>query len=447
MFLILIYLLNKANQQPSASDCLECRVFACFTDGLEDRCLLLWLTDGNLILEEKVFESTFNNFKNIAPFLLWIRGTFKPTDASVMNVVDCSDVASLDNRNSVAISDALALLQSQSSINVQQESNLSSDVSILTALSGVVEEGPTRLFAVANSVLADLGTTDKDGDEVITVHTAFMPERVLEEERKLVGFLSQLYANTTKVLSREIDVGGNIVTLRTFHYPPSNMVAPRNGKQKTFIDATDMPLLFSYEFKAALIIVLKQVLYINLSFKLLLHQLAWYLLFIQANKRFASRAFLSYCQLVYMPESMEDKMFEKYQLILIGVLTTLCVSARNDFLILDTLLNKVILWNSGMQFMKNCYCNRAIPIDKAMLKSKRDEFFSINRWWYDPSRGISRNHQNPGNYDVKYKSSDHLNETAKWSAIAGKFVPPPPAAVTTTSELSASAGIVPSFYK
>jgi hypothetical protein len=187
-----------------------------------------------------------------------------------MNVVDCSDVASLDNRNSVAISDALALLQSQqSTINVQQESNLSSDVSVLTALSGVVEEGPTRLFAVTNSVLADLGTTDKDGDEVITVHTALMPERVLDEERKLAGFLSLLYANNTKVLSREIDVGGNMVTLRTFHYPPSNMMAPRNGKQKTFIDATDMPLLFSYEFKAALIIILKQVLNINLSFKLL----------------------------------------------------------------------------------------------------------------------------------------------------------------------------------
>ena len=211
-----------------------------------------------------MFESTFNNFKNIAPFLLWIRGTFKPTDASVMNAVDCSDVASLDNRNSVAISDALALLQSQSTLNVQQESNLSSDVSVLTALSGVVEEGgPTRLFAVTNSVLADLGTTDKDGDEVITVHTALMPERVLDEERKLAGFLSLLYANNTKVLSREIDVGGNIVTLRTFHYPPSNMMAPRNGKQKTFIDATDMPLLFSYEFKAALTIILKQVLNVN----------------------------------------------------------------------------------------------------------------------------------------------------------------------------------------
>ena len=271
MFLnIFIIYNNKANQQPSASDCLECRVFACFTDGHEDRCLLLWLADGNLILEEKVYEATFNNFKNIAPFLLWIRGTFKPTDASVMSAVDCSDVASLNNRNSGAIGDALALLKPPSN-NVH---NLNSDVSVLSASSSsevaVEEEGPTRLFAEANNYApADLGTTDKDGDEVITVHTASMPNRVLDEERKLVGFLAHLYAKTSKVLSRELEVGGNKVTLRTFHYPPSNMEAPRNGRQQTFIDASDLPLLFSYEFKAALTVILKQVYFLDLSFQLI----------------------------------------------------------------------------------------------------------------------------------------------------------------------------------
>jgi hypothetical protein len=73
-----------------------------------------------------------------------------------------------------------------------------------------------------------------------------------------------------------------------------------------------------------------------------------------------------------------------------------------------------------MQFMRNCYCNRSIPVDKPFLKNKRDEFFGVHRWWYDPSRGISRNHQNTGNYDVQFKSADHLNESAKWTAIAGK---------------------------
>ena len=142
--------------------------------------------------------------------------------------------------------------------------------------------------------------------------------------------------------------------------------------------------------------------------------------FLQANKKFAARAFISYCQLEYIPDSADDKKFTRYQLILIGILTTLCVTARNDFLVLDCNLNTVVLWNNGMQFMRNCYCNRSIPVDKPFLKNKRDEFFGVHRWWYDPSRGVSRNHQNTGNYDVQFKSADHLNESAKWTAIAGK---------------------------
>ena len=65
----------------------------------------------------------------------------------------------------------------------------------------------------------------------------------------------------SKILLRELDVGGNLLTLQTFHYPASNLVAPRNAKQQTFIDASDMPLLFSYEFKTAYTVVVKQVRY------------------------------------------------------------------------------------------------------------------------------------------------------------------------------------------
>ena len=94
-----------------------------------------------------------------------------------------------------------------------------------------------------------------------------------------------------------------------------------------------------------------------------------------------------------------------------------------------------------MQFMRNCYCNRSIPVDKPYLKRIRDDFFGVYRWWYDPSRGISRNHQNTGNYAVKYKSADHLNESLKWTVIAGKLIPPSTAissAATTLPLLSSS---------
>ena len=83
----------------------------------------------------------------------------------------------------------------------------------------------------------------------------------LVDEKKLVGFLSILNDKKSKILLRELDVGGNLLTLQTFHYPASNLVAPRNAKQQTFIDASDMPLLFSYEFKTACTVVVKQVRY------------------------------------------------------------------------------------------------------------------------------------------------------------------------------------------
>ena len=103
-----------------------------------------------------------------------------------------------------------------------------------------------------------------------------------------------------------------------------------------------------------------------------------------------------------------------------------------------------------MQFMRNCYCSRSIPVDKPYLMRMRDEFFGVHRWWYDPSRGISRNHQNTGNYDVKYKSADHLNESSKWTAISGKLSPAilssevlsPATATTLPPILSSSTGMM-----
>ena len=124
-------------------------------------------------------------------------------------------------------------------------------------------EGPffptTPIFAAPYSG-SDQGAFYRDGDEEITAFTASLPPRILEDEKKLAEFLSILNDKKSKILTREIDVvGGNLLTLQTFHYPASNLVAPRNAKQQKFIDASDMPLLFTYEFKAACTVVVKQV--------------------------------------------------------------------------------------------------------------------------------------------------------------------------------------------
>lgn len=131
------------------------------------------------------------------------------------------------------------------------------------------------------------------------------------------------------------------------------------------------------------------------------------------------RAFLAYCQLEFCPDSPDDQRFEKHQIVLVGILTTLCVTARNDFLVYDCKLGQMLLWKNGMQLMRNFYCNRSLVVDKPFLMKKRDDFFGKYRWYYDPKRGISKNHQNPGNYAEMYKKANHLEETAKWTVLIG----------------------------
>jgi hypothetical protein len=263
---------------------MECRVFACLADGLEDRCFFIWLptNEGNLILEENVSEATFNNFKDKEPFLLWLKGSAsKPSAEDEEKDCDGGTVASLNNRNSEAIKEALSKTTPLALENASDDmsalttnSFLEEDV-VIAGVAGVPSggvvgpllsagvdeeiESPTlRIFAPMN-ISVDQGATDRDGEEDITVFTASMPPSILEQEKKLVGFLLPLTDKKSKILTRELIVGGNLVKLQTFHYPATNIVAPRNGKQQTFIDASDMPLVYSYEFKAALTVILKQV--------------------------------------------------------------------------------------------------------------------------------------------------------------------------------------------
>lgn len=135
------------------------------------------------------------------------------------------------------------------------------------------------------------------------------------------------------------------------------------------------------------------------------------------------RAYLSYCQLQYIPQASDDTRYTRLQIILVGILTTLCVTARNDFLVLNTAVGKrggeIERWADGMKYMKWFFCSPEIPVDKNFLISKRDEFFSKGQWWYDPNRRIARNHQNISNYSSQYQSANHLEESSKWKLGVG----------------------------
>lgn len=156
------------------------------------------------------------------------------------------------------------------------------------------------------------------------------------------------------------------------------------------------------------------------------------------------RAYLSYCQLQYIPQAADDTRYTRLQIILVGILTTLCVTARNDFLILNTAVGKrggeIERWVEGMKYMKWFFCSPEIPVDKNFLISKRDEFFSKGQWWYDPNRRIAKNHQNISNYSNQYQSANHLEESSKWKLGVG---PRLSAIAATEAAMSKSTNTVP----
>lgn len=357
--------------------------------------MFLWI-DGKTksILEEVLFLETFKNFTTEEPKLLWLQGTHQPSDGSVVKVCDLTDIDSLNNRNENAIKNAMSPVFSPAS-----------DVSVLTTTDG--EQTVAKMIDdfADNSIFGEAvnnATMDDDGDEHLTCHTEKTPSSALVDEQKLIVYLAALNDVRSGVLFRMVSIGGQIVRLQTFHYPALNTEAPRNKKQRTYIDAEDLPILFAYEFKSALTVRVQQQ---------------------TKTKKYVGRAFLSYCQLEFCPDSADDHRYDKHQMILVGILTTLCVTARNDFLVYDTKLNAIQLWKNGMQLMRNFYCNRSIPVDKSLLMEKRNEFFGCYRWYYDPKRGIARNHQNPGNYSEDFRKSDHLEETAKWKVGVGQSKP------------------------
>lgn len=203
-----------------------------------------------------------------------------------------SDINSLNKRNEEAIRSAAATTKA----HIDALSVLTTDDDTEQTVANVVYQIQHRGQGDDNA------TVDNDGDEHLTCHTQMTSSTILADEQKLIAFLAALNDIRSAILYRDIKVGGNIARYQTFHYPAMNAEARRNKKQWTYINPDDLPLLFSYEFKAALMVSV---------------QLA-------NSKKFVGRAFLSYCQLEFNPDSPDDHRYEKQQMILVGILTTLC---------------------------------------------------------------------------------------------------------------------------
>lgn len=219
--------------------------------------MILWPATNALIVEEHMSTKEFEHLHCVKPFLIWVKGAFSPPEEN--SVVDQSDFTNLENlndRNLGAISKAIDLR----SIVVNADRQPSDLVSVLTIAekddceSVVVNNNHVHITNVVD--VKEGAEVDNDGDEIITVHTAHTPGDVLDEEKKLVDYLSGLNNPKKGIKELPLKVGGHDVVVQTFHYPALNVEAPQNKRQRTYVNKDNMPILFSYEAKEVLTIYL-----------------------------------------------------------------------------------------------------------------------------------------------------------------------------------------------
>lgn len=244
---------------------MQCKAFECVAfdgDSTPPAVVLFWrkAINSTEIFEEHLSAAAFELLQTTVHPLLWASGS-EQVERDETTVLDLTENVSLNTRNSSEIQKATDRMKSDCTssesvgeLGVEEKDGTKEP-------NNVDNEGKTGHGNGADNMSAlgmggvednDDNNTYYDGNEKITVHTDHCPVAVLNSERKLVEHLAVLYDIRSGVASKSITVGGHAVELYPFHYPDQNLEAPKNDKQRTYVDPTDLPSLFAYDWKNAL---------------------------------------------------------------------------------------------------------------------------------------------------------------------------------------------------
>jgi len=122
------------------------------------------------------------------------------------------------------------------------------------------------------------------------------------------------------------------------------------------------------------------------------------------------------CYLAYTDE--EGRVIDDDN-ILLTIMTTLCPTSRNDFLIYKPRTDSIQRWDST-ELIKNFWCVPEKSItNMSDLFKKRLQFFDRYQWIYDDSRCIPRDTHNPGNKSLSMQSKNYKNAAIIWKLRKG----------------------------
>lgn len=215
-------------------------------------------------------------------------------------------------------------------------------------------------------------------------------ENLLDDSRFENWFVipENVYANEDRLLKDFLDldsakgeteyittISGRERIFTTFHYPLDNTHPKNDIKKKVieYIESTELQVIYRYEVKSAI------------SF----HSPC------RNGRARRTRLYITYCYLC----CNQCKKFQPKRFILVSILTTLCITPYNVFVIWDTKYNWMMEWQ-GEDIIKYFWCDYATEVDYNHLRSKLDSHFAKKFYYYDYNRTIPRDYHCPGNVVV-----------------------------------------------
>lgn len=353
------HIFNRGDEAAETIVFPECDMY----EQCDDSLLMVWTISSDCYIQEQFTFIEKDTWEACNPPLLW-----SPHNATVDSLFKSPTVTnSVDDANNDDVVICFDRDQGIVHTNKLKSSN-----------GNAVQHGLHGMF--------DLKIDDYSPDNIFD---SAYKESLLKIEHSTIPALSKLYNPRQSKFdaSFTVDIAGKSRTLKAYHLPEVCFIAKDN---RSFIEETQLHyVLYRWHLKGAIIIKTEA-----------------------RGASFVNRLYYSCCLI------RSDETDDLY--VLLAIMTTLCVTSRADFLVLN-LRNQMTFYWQGHDNIKHFYCIPSIKFDTDKADHIRDRFFDIHSWKYDERRMMPIDTHDPSNRNMNNTVDSTLLEKRfhDWTIIPG----------------------------
>jgi hypothetical protein len=214
-----------------------------------------------------------------------------------------------------------------------------------------------------------------------------IPDSVYQEDAKFIEKFQVLHDTSKYMKYVNVHVANQIREFSTFHYEDPENTTNERRSSREYLDykdgKTEPTILYRYDMRAAVCLCFQET-QIDSSEK----------------RKMRNRFYVTYCRL----SCNDNDRFGHHRFTLISILTTLCLSPYNIYVVWDNLRGCVLEWKDET-FLKFFWCDYdGLISDEEFkyLESRLEEYFTKNLYLYDYDRNIPRDYHNVGKSFIYY---------------------------------------------